>query len=136
MRFPQVLCSSAKVLRRYLDGSELSLFCGGGCIDLVCQLLVHHPLARQSILQLRNSPVDPGHLVLGRNVFNVIEMKSIDNLSHGELCSLLSNHVVLLLIELPPVRQLSAQFLQLHNLDWVRLSHIHIFHSHACIALH
>ena len=45
------------------------------------------------------------------------EIEPIDYLSHGELCSLLSNHVVLLLIELPPVGQLSAQFLQLHNLD-------------------
>ena len=71
MRFPQVLCSSAKVLRRYLDGSELSLFGGGGCIDLVGQLLVHHPLPRQPVLQLRDSPVDPGHLVLGGAVINV-----------------------------------------------------------------
>ena len=54
-----------------------------------------------------------------------IEKKSIDHLSHGELCSLLSNHVVLLLIELPPVSQLSAQFLQLHNLDRVRLNYIY-----------
>ena len=59
------------------------------------------------------------------------EIESIDYLSHGELCSLLSNHVVLLLIELPPVSQLSAQFLQLHNLGPVWLSHIlllHLFH--------
>lgn len=42
---------------------------------------------------------------------------SVNYLSHRELGALLGDHVVLLLVELPPVSQLATQFLQLDNLD-------------------
>ena len=41
------------------------------------------------------------------------------HLAHGELRPLLCDHVVLLLVELPPVGQLPPQLLQLDNLQWV-----------------
>ena len=57
---------------------------------------------------------------------------SVNYLSHRELGALLGDHVVLLLVELPPVSQLAAQFLQLNNLDRDQLSHVTL---HICIEL-
>ena len=79
LRF-QIIWSFDSHSADYLDGSELSLLGGGGRVDLGRQLLVHHPLARQTILQLSDASVDPGHLVLGGVVINVrqrgVEMKT------------------------------------------------------------
>ena len=52
---------------------------------------------------------------------------SFNYLSHRELGALLGDHVVLLLIELPPVSQLAAQFLQLDNLDRNQLKAVQLF---------
>ena len=48
----------------HLYGPELRLLGRGGGVDLVGELLVHHPLPGETVLQLRYPPVYPSHLVL------------------------------------------------------------------------
>jgi len=83
------------ILEALLNCPELSLL-GASCrVDLVCQLLIHHPLARESVLQLSYPAVYPSHLLL----------------THRQLQPLLGYHIVLLLVQLSPVGQFSSQLL-------------------------
>ena len=88
------------VLHALLNGPQLGLFGAGRRAYLTGQLLVHHPLPGQPVLQLADPVVDLRHLVL----------------PHGQLGPLLGYHVVLLLVQLPPVGQLPPQALQFHQL--------------------